>query len=111
MQMEIREKKENFVLFDCPPEPAINEKLEKLIVVMRKNTTNLVVDFSDTNIITASNISALLKLRKLLKDEGHRLILSGLNPEIKGIFQKTNLYKVFEFADDKLAALATLNVA
>ena len=109
--MEIQDKKKNVVLVDCPPKPEINKKLEGLIVVMRENTTNLVVDFSNTNIITGSNISTLLKLRKLLKDEGHRLILSGLSPAIRGIFKKTHLDKVFEFADDKSTALAAINAA
>ena len=109
--MEIPDKQKNVFLVDCPPKPAIDEKFKQLIVVMRKSTTNLIVDFSDVNIITGSNISTLLILHKLLKNEGHRLILSGLSPAIKGIFEKTHLDRIFEFAHDKSTALATLNVA
>ena len=109
--MEIPEKKKSVVLVDCPPKPEIDEELEGLIIVMRENATNVVVDFSNVNFITCSNISTLLKLHKFLQDEGHQLILSGLNPEIMEIFQKTYLHNVFEFTDDKSIALATFNIA
>jgi len=110
-KMEIPNGRKNVVLVDCPPKPAIDEKLERLIIVIREKTTDLIVDFSDVDVITASNISALLKIRKLLENEGHRLILSGLNSRIRSVFITTELHQIFEFADDKSAALALLRVA
>lgn len=109
--MEIQKKSENVILVVCPPKPRIDQGLEQLIIVIRERITNVVVDFSGVDVITASNISALLKLRKLLRDEGHRLILSGLNSRIRSIFVTTRLHQIFEFADDKSAALALLGVA
>ena len=108
--MEIHKKSENVILVDCSPKPKIDQGLEQLITVIRERTTNVVVDFSEVGIITASNISALLKLRKLLENEGHRLILSGLNSRIRSIFVTTKLHQIFEFADDKSTALALLEV-
>jgi anti-anti-sigma factor len=109
--MEIHKKSENVILVDCPPKPKIDQGLERLIIVIRERAANVVVDFSGVDIITASNISELLKLRKLLKDEGHRLVLSGVNSRIRSIFTTTKLHQIFEFADDKSAALALLEVA
>ncbi|OGZ18431.1 MAG: hypothetical protein A2V72_01200 [Candidatus Nealsonbacteria bacterium RBG_13_37_56] len=109
--MEIHKKSENVILVDCPPKPKIDQGLERLIIVIREKAANVVVDFSNVDLITASNISALLQLRKLLGDEGHRLILSGANSRIRSVFTTTGLHQIFEFADDKSAALALLEVA
>jgi len=111
MNMEVRNEQKNVVLVSCPPKPEIDEKLEALIIVMRKETTNLVVDFSGVDIITASNISMLLILRKLLEDKGHKLILSGISSKIKNLFVITELHQTFEFIEDKSTALTTFNVA
>ncbi|MDP2910573.1 MAG: STAS domain-containing protein [bacterium] len=109
--MEIHKKSENVILVVCPPKPKIDQGLEQLIIAIRERTTNVVVDFSRVDIITASNISELLKLRKLLKDEGHRLVLSGVNSRIRSIFTTTKLHQIFEFAHNESAALALLEVA
>jgi len=112
--MEIQERSENVIFVDCSPKPAIDEELERLIIVIRGirgKTANIVIDFSKTDVITASNISILLKLRKLLKDEGQRLILSGLNSRARSVFITAGLHQAFEFSNDKSAALAAISAA
>lgn len=106
-----KNEQKNVILVVCPPKPGIDERLEQLVVIIRKKITNIVIDFSDVNVITASNISALLILRELLESEGHRLILSGINSRIKNVFVVTKLHRIFEFTDDKTIAMTAFNVA
>lgn len=84
---------------------AINE------AVAEKGGCDLVVDFSSVNIMTSSSISDLLKLRQLLCDYGHRLILCNVSAFIKSIFTVSGLDAIFDFADDKSAALAAIQPA
>ncbi len=72
--------------------------------------SKLVMDFSDVDIITSSNLSKLLKLRKMMVDCGHRLVFCNVAAATKGIFTITGLDGVFEFVDDKFVALASLQI-
>lgn len=90
------------MLVDLAPEPQMCDELESLSGTMRTmGECNVVVDFSNADIITASSLSKLLKLRKLLIDSGRRLILCGLAGNTRSVFTKTALDRVFEFAADK----------
>ncbi len=71
---------------------------------------DMVVDFSSVDIVTSSSLSKLLKLRKLTGDCGHRLVFCSVAPATKGIFTVTGLDGVFELADDKFVALASLQM-
>jgi len=51
-----------------------------------------------------------LKLRKLLGDCGHRLVFCNVAIATKGIFIVTGIDGIFEFADDKFVALASLQL-
>ena len=66
---------------------------------------NVVVDFSNADIVTASSLSKLMKLRQKLTNSGRRLVLCGLSHNTRGIFSKTALDRVFEFAANKSAVL------
>ena len=47
---------------------------------------------------------------KLLADCGHRLIFCSVAAATRGIFTVTGLDGIFEFADDKFVALASLQM-
>jgi anti-anti-sigma factor len=96
---------------DLPAEPETQAELESVNEALATQTQhNLVIDFSKVDIVTSSSLSKLLKLRKLLIDSGHRLILCGLGCSTKGIFRVTALDQVFEFADNKASVLNTLSL-
>ncbi len=109
--MGIQNWSENIVLVELPPEPEINEELKTVIkIVQDKSDCDVVLDFSHVDIVTSSNLSKLLRLRKLLADCGQQLILCSVAPATKGILTVTGLDGVFGLLNDKYAALATLQM-
>jgi len=109
--MGIQNWSEDIVLVDLPQEPDIGEELKAVIEIARdRGDCDVVIDFSKVDIITSSSLSKLLKLRKLLADCEHRLIFCNVAAATRGIFTVTGLDGIFEVADDKFVALASLQV-
>lgn len=109
--MGIQNWSDEVILVDLPQEPQMGDELTTITQMVRdRGDCEVVIDFSEVDIITSSSISKLLKLRKLLGDCEHRLIFSNVAPATKGIFTVTGLEEVFEFADDKFVALASLQM-
>jgi len=109
--MGIQDWSENIILVDLPQEPGMGEELKSIIEIARdRGDCDVVVDFSSVDIVTSSSLSKLLKLRKLLADCEHRLIFCNVAPATRGIFTVTGLDGIFELADDKFIALASLQI-
>jgi len=109
--MGIQNWSETIVLVDLPQEPEMGDELKAVTEIIRdRGDCDLVVDFSSVDIVTSSSLSKLLKLRKLVGDCGHRLVFCTVAPATKGIFTVTGLDGVFEVADDKFVALASLQM-
>jgi len=109
--MGIQDWSEDVVLVDLPREPNMGDELKTVTELVRdRGNCEVVLDFSDVDIVTSSSLSKLLKLRKLLTDCGHRLIFCNVAAATKGIFTVTGLDGVFEIADDKFVALASLQI-
>jgi len=108
-RMGIDHSSHGILTVDLPPEPEMGSELKILTEVVRDGAdSDVIVDFSNTDIVTSSSISKLLKLRKLLIDCEHRLILCSAAPATVGIFKVAGLDVVFEFASDKSDALASI---
>lgn len=109
--MGIQNWSEDIILVDLPQEPEIGEELKTITEMVRdRGDCDVVIDFSRVDIVTSSSLSKLLKLRKLLTDCGHRLIFCSVAPATKGIFTVTGLDGIFDIADDKFVALASLQM-
>jgi anti-anti-sigma factor len=109
--MGIQNWSEDIILVDLPQEPGMGDELKTVTEMARdRGDCDVVVDFSDVDIVTSSSLSKLLKLRKLLTDCGHRLIFCNVAPATRGIFTVTGLDGIFELADDKFVALASLQI-
>jgi len=109
--MGIQNWSEDIILVDLPAEPEMGDELKTVIEIVRdRGDRDVVVDFSSVDIVTSSSLSKMLKLRKLLGDCGHRLALCSVAPATKGIFTVTGLDGIFEVADDKFVALASLQM-
>jgi anti-anti-sigma factor len=109
--MGIQNWSEDVILVDLPQEPEMGEELKTVTQMVRdRGDCEVVIDFSNVDIVTSSSLSKLLKLRKLLVDCGHRLVFCSVAPATKGIFTVTGLEGVFEITDDKFVALATLQM-
>ncbi|MCJ7729788.1 MAG: STAS domain-containing protein [Sedimentisphaerales bacterium] len=107
--MGIQDLAENVILIDASAEPSLNEEIKNVTDVVReRGDCDVVIDFSHVDIVTSSSLSKLLKLRKLLLDCEHRLVLCSVAVATRGIFSITALDGVFEMVNDQFAALATL---
>jgi len=109
--MGIQNWSENLILVNLAKEPDMGEELQTVIDMVTENAAqDVVVDFADTDIVTSSSIAKLLNLRKVLVDNGQRLVFSSVRPKTKSIFSVTGLDNVFEFMDDQFIALASLQL-
>ena len=109
--MGIQNWSEEIILVDLPAEPEMGDELKTVTEMVRdRGDCDVVVDFSSVDIVTSSSLSKLLKLRKLLGDCGHRLVFCSVAPATQGIFTVTGLDGVFEIAEDKFVALASLQM-
>ena len=109
--MGIQNWSEKIILVDLPAEPLLLDEIKSAIAIVRdRGDCDVVVDFSNVDIITSSSISAMLKLRKLLTDCGCKLFFSSVAPATRGVFAVTGLEGVFEFIDDKFVALAGIQL-
>jgi anti-anti-sigma factor len=109
--MGIQDWSENIILMDLPGEPEMSDELKTITEMVRdRGDCDVVIDFSNVDIITSSSLSKMLKLRKLLTDCGHQLVFCSVAPATKGIFTVTGLDGIFDFTDDKFIALASLQM-
>lgn len=109
--MGIQHWSDNIVIVDLPEEPEMAEELVTLVEMLAgRDHCSVVIDFSGVGVVTSSSLSKLLELRKMSLDDGRRLIFCGVPPTTRGVFKVTGLDQVFELADDKFAALATLEM-
>ena len=109
--MGIQNWSENIILVDLPQEPQMRDELKTVTEIARdRGDCDVVLDFSSVDIVTSSTLSALLKLRKLLTDCGHHFVFCNVAAATRGIFTVTGLDGIFEFADDKFVALASLQL-
>ena len=109
--MGIQNWSEDIVLVDLPAEPQMADELKTVIEIVRnRGDCDVVMDFSSVDIVTSSNLSKFLRLRKLLVDCGHKLIFCNVAAATRGVFTIAGLDVIFEFADDKFVALASLQL-
>jgi len=111
VNMSIENWSEEIMLVDLVKEPDMGNELQTVIgLVTSESKFNVVVDFSEVDILSSSSIAKLLKLRKVLKENGNQLVISSATPATMRIFDITGLNSVFDFVEDKFVALAGLQV-
>jgi len=109
--MGIQSWSEDVILVDLPRELEEHNELQTVIkMVQEKGDLNVVIDFSSADIVGSTTFARLLELRQALQHSGHKLVLCGLSPATKGVFSIARLDSVFEFVEDRFAALASLQI-
>ncbi|MBI1337920.1 MAG: STAS domain-containing protein [Phycisphaera sp.] len=93
-------------------EPALSEDLAGLYEDVRifESPVHVVLDFSLVSHVNSSNLSQVLRLRKIAVDRETRLILASPRDGVWGVLLTTGLDKVFEHASDVTTALALIQV-
>lgn len=108
--MSIQQYSEGIILANIQSEPLMGDELNALYSVIRgRGGCDVLIDFSgEKHIVTSPSISKLLKLHKLLIDEGYSLVLFNLHESTKCTFKYAGLHGHFTFADDKSQALTII---
>ncbi len=109
--MSIHRWSEDMILVDLPRELEKHNELQTVIGLVRDmGDCDVVIDFSHVDVVGGACLAGLLEVRRLLHDCGHKLTLCSVAPAIKGVFTIAGLDDLFEFAEDRFAALANLQM-
>lgn len=94
---------------NLPGEPQACAELQQLNeMASDKCDSNIIIDFSQIEIITSASISNLLILHNCLQENGRKLVLYRVRVTAKCIFRVAGLDSFFNFAPDKASAMSTL---
>jgi len=108
--MATQEWSDEIVVVDLPDEPEFTDELNSLTERMEQAAKDVVLNFVNLRFLNSSNISRLLKLRKVLVDRNRRLLLCAIPVQIWGVFLLTGLDSLFDVAEDAASALASLQM-
>ena len=109
--MAIQDWSEEIVVVDLEKEPDFTDELNALFDRYEKEPNkDVVLNFARVKFLNSSNISLLLKMRKLLVDNQRRVFLCGIPVQVWGVFLLTGLDSIFDVAEDTATALATLQM-
>lgn len=64
------------------------------------------IDFEESSYIDSSGLGVLVSLSKKVREAGGSLRLSGLNDDLRTLFELTKLDTLFHIADTRAAALS-----
>jgi len=83
------------------------QELKDLIqAAVDRGERRILVDFSGTGYIDSSGLGALVSIAKRVREVGGELRLSGLNEDLRSLFELTKLDTLFSIADTPQQALA-----
>ena len=71
----------------------------------RSATSRLVLDLTATRHVDGAALSALVSLYRRLSEQGGKVVLCGLNPDLREIFERTVLSKLIPIVLDRGQAL------
>ena len=107
--MGIRNFNEDVLLVVLPPEPQMTGELQALNESIFENSEfDVIIDLSRVELIGSASISNMLLLNDRLVRCGHKLVFCGLRFTAKCLFATLELDRLFQFAEDRFEALATL---
>ena len=84
------------------------QELKDLVqAALDRGELRLLVDFSRTGYIDSSGLGALVSISKKIREAGGELRLSGLNEDLRSLFELTKLDTLFAIAETPKQALAS----
>jgi anti-sigma B factor antagonist len=81
------------------------ELKQQVLDALEAGERRFLVDFTRTGYIDSSGLGVLVSLSKKIRDEGGDLRLSGLNDDLKTLFELTKLDTLFAISDTAAEAL------
>ena len=109
-KMGVQTWSEDLIVVDLPRElEGHSSELQTVVDTLRQRSIcDVVVDFSNTDIVGSLTLSRLLELRRVLRESERKLVLCSVTPAAKAVFTIALLDRLFDFAEDVPAALMTL---
>ena len=84
------------------------QELKDLVqAALDRGERRLLIDFSRTGYIDSSGLGALVSISKRIREAGGELRLSGLNEDLRSLFELTKLDTLFSIADTSQQALGS----
>ena len=84
------------------------QELKDLVqAAMDRGERRILIDFSRTGYIDSSGLGALVSISKRIRELGGDLRLSGLNEDLRSLFELTKLDTLFAIAETPQQALAS----
>lgn len=108
--MAIQNWSEDITVVELSDDPQFTDEMSALMDSMEEAPTNVVLNFAAVGFVNSSNVSRLLRLRKIITGREKRLVFCDVNTQVWGVFLVTGLDKIFEFTDDVSTALAALQI-
>jgi anti-sigma B factor antagonist len=93
------------VILNEPDIEAVGDRLWQLVA---EGSTKIVVNLGSLERASSSLISKLMILQQKVRAAGGRLVLCGLQPEIKEVLKVLNLLPLFTVCDSERQAMASL---
>ena len=84
------------------------QELKDLVqAAVERGDRRILIDFSRTGYIDSSGLGALVSISKRIREAGGELKLSGLNEDLRSLFEPTKLDTLFSIADTPQQALGS----
>lgn len=108
--MAIQNWSDKITVVELSEEPLFTDELSSVMDSLESQPTHVILNFAAIGFINSSNVSRLLRLRKLLTAQHRRLMFCNVNNQVWGVLLVTGLDKIFEFTDDISTALAMVQL-
>ena len=84
------------------------QELKDLVqAALDRGERRILIDFSPTGYIDSSGLGALVSISKRIREAGGELRLSGLNEDLRSLFELPKLDTLFSIADTPQQALSS----
>ena len=84
------------------------ELKQQVIEALEEGDRRFVIDFSGTGYIDSSGLGVLVSVSKKIREAGGDLRLSGLNEDLRTLFELTKLDTLFRISDTKAEAVSAV---
>ena len=108
--MSIQNWSEEITVAELTDDPQFTDELTVLVDVLSDKPADVVLNLGAVSYMNSSNIARLLRLRKQMINDKHRLVVCGVNNQVWGVLLVTGLDKIFDFTNDVATALAKLQL-
>lgn len=86
---------------------ANRERFKKVVLErVESGDRKFLMDFGESSYIDSTGLGSLVSLSRKIREAGGRMRLTGLNEDLRTLFELTKLDTVFDLADSRAAAMS-----